>query len=464
MRIGRDNLMLWMLLMAFASPVEGVGLDVPSKRVCSSMEEFSLTVSGLEGRTDCQVSLDGVAGREEAGRYVFAAPERGWPRGFQEHRIELTMDGARTNLPFFFLNAPKPSGSVEIDSAGCYRQDGMRCFPFGLYQVRVEDMAEVRAHGFDVVHLYAWEKSDDDDACRAYVDACSRHGLKAFVGFPRQRIMDGDFACIARRVGILASHPALFCWYLFDEPALKSQYVSPERLTRFADLIRSLDPYHPVVVTTWEKEMGEYRRSWDVHWSQAYGGEPAYVAHLVDRHREWIGSPSPITLLLNSFDSDQLKARDRKEIERFDFSKFSHDRDFFRACAFLGIVKGCNGIWWWWFGRGDDGYVSVGNHDGAWADLTAVVRELAPYRALAVAEGRVATGVATSGDMAVAKYNDPRVEWWAKTVGEHTTVIAVNVAPHPLEVDLALPDGRQGRHAFKRFEVKVLKFQSKENE
>lgn len=353
----------------------------------------------------------------------------------------------------------RPANAVEIDSEGFYRRGGRRIFPFGIYQVRVQDMAEVKAHGFEVVHLYEWEKSSDDVACRAYLDACAQHELMAFVGFPRKRIMEGDFDCIARRVQMLAQHPALFCWYLYDEPALKKQYVSPERLTEFADRIRALDPYHPVVVTTWEKDMGTYRRSWDVHWSQAYGSEPSYVAHLVDRHRTWVGSPSPISLLLNSFDSEQLKALDRKEISCLDYAKFSHDGDFLRACAFLGIVKKCNGIWWWWFGRGDARYVSVGNHARAWSDLTAVVKELDAYRPLVVAEGRVVTGVATPGNAPIEKYNDPRVEWWAKTVDGRTTVIAVNVAPHPLEVDLDLPGGRRGHYAFKRFEVKILQFQ-----
>ena len=38
-----------------------------------------------------------------------------------------------------------------------------------------------------------------------------------------------------------------------DEPEIPDQYISPRNLTRYAELIRALDPYHPVVVTTWQQ-------------------------------------------------------------------------------------------------------------------------------------------------------------------------------------------------------------------
>ena len=454
----KSGVLAFLLFVTSGASAEIIRVDARAGRVCDSAESFSVPVCISGELRNLRAGFLGSKGHLENGKITFPAIKGGWPHGFREGVIEIAADGFSTNVPFFFLNEPRPETAVELDAEGYYRQRGNRLYPFGLYKVNIEDMAEVREHGFEIVHVYDWEKRDDNPGCQAYVNACGKNGLQAFVGFPRKRIIDGDFACIARRVGLLATNPALFCWYLFDEPALKSQYVSPERLTEFADLIRALDPYHPVVVTTWDEGMGEYRRSWDVHWSQAYGNEPAYVAHLVNQHRKWIGSPSPISLLLNSFDCEQNKAKDRGEIVKLDHSKFSHDRDFFRACAFLGIVKGCNGIWWWSFGRDDNRYVSVGNHAGAWADLTAVVKELDAYRPLALAEGRVVTGVATPRNVPVKHYTTPRVEWWAKTIGSQTSVIAVNVTPRLVEVDLDLPGMGKAHYRFNRFEVKILKY------
>ena len=49
-------------------------------------------------------------------------------------------------------------------------------------------------------------------------------------------IVQGNFEHVARRVGALCDHPALFCWYLFDEPEVPGQYVAPKLLTEFAEL------------------------------------------------------------------------------------------------------------------------------------------------------------------------------------------------------------------------------------
>ena len=351
---------------------------------------------------------------------------------------------------------PGAVAPITIDSEGFYCQNGKRLFPFGLYEVRIEDMAEVKSNGFDVVHLYKWESESDDDECEGYVDACVRNGLKAFIGFPRDSVIAGDIERIEKRVRKLSQNCGLFCWYLFDEPALKKQFVSPEQLTRFANAVRKLDPNHPVVVTTWDEGMCHYRRSWDVHWSQAYGTEPAYVAYLVDEHRKFIKAPSPISLLLNGFDVNQNKAMDKGTIKLLDQTKFSHDYAFLKACAFLGIVKRCNGVWWWWFGRGRDGYVSVGNNASGWKDLSRVVKDLSAFRSLVVADGGVVTGVSMPSNMKFEKYNTPRIEWWAKTIDGKTTVIAVNTAESSLDATVDIPDIGKTECRFGRYEVKVF--------
>lgn len=402
-----------------------------------------VTYLGVTG-TCARAAADGVRD------YVFAPPPGGWPRGFTEQdMVAVDAAGNRSARTFWLLNAPKPANGVVVDGDGWFARtsDGARVFPLGIYEVEPKYLAEVRAAGIDAVHLYRWESSQDDVACRAYLDTCWKtDGLRAFIGFDRgnasgKGIVQGNFAHVARRVGALADHPGLFCWYLFDEPEILGQYVSPERLTAFADLVRALDPYHAVVMTTWNQTMINYRRTWDTHWTQAYG-DPAGVVRQVEEHRRFLRNESPITLLVNCNDGAQTAAR--RQGVKPDPEKFSRDYDHLRACAFLSIVQNCNGLWWWWFARENGEYVSASQCPKAWADLVKVMKEVVALRPLVNAPAPTQTGTAVDGQA--------KVEWWRKTVDGKTTLIAVNTGTVPATVDLP----GLGRQAFRRHEVKIL--------
>jgi hypothetical protein len=404
-----------------------------------------------------ELVFHGVSGRyagSDGGdtlQYSFTAPAGGWRKGVTEG--EITARDAAGNCAattFWLLNAPKPDNAVTVEADGSYHQSGKRIFPLGIYEVAPKYMAEVRASGYDVVHTYRWESNQDDVACRKYLDSCwAADGLRAFIGFDRggwskKGIVQGNLKHIAHRVGALADHPGLFCWYLFDEPEIFNQFVSSDKLTEFADLIRALDPYHPVVMTTWNKTMNEYRRTWDTHWTQAYGN-PAAVVRQLEEHRRFLENASPITLLVNCNDQAQGSAR-KRGIEP-DPEKFSRDYDHMRACAFLGIVKECNGLWWWWFARDTRDFYTAAQVPKAWANLVKVVKEIGALRPLVTADGPVASGSAASGK--------DRVEWWAKTVDGKTTVIAVNTADKPVSVELSDSSFGSLKMDLGRYEVRI---------
>ena len=199
-------------------------------RVLSSDESFRVRVKDSAFRLP-DVRFGAAKGRyvgsDERGvlEYLFVPPASGWAKGLSEGTI-TAIDGAgnKAEKKFYLLNAPRPDNSVTLEADGCYWQSGRRIYPLGIYEVPVADMQEVKAAGWDVVHSYQWEFSQDDAACRKYLDACwAADGLRAFVGFDRgvnskKGIVQGNLAHVARRVGAMATHPALFCWYLFDEP------------------------------------------------------------------------------------------------------------------------------------------------------------------------------------------------------------------------------------------------------
>lgn len=435
-------------------------LLTPAKRILSSGDAVGVRLREMNGVPQAEfLGVKGSVSKLDGGEYRcrFDAPAAGWPQGFTEGVVKVAdAAGNHAEHSFWLLNAPKPENAVVVGTDGMFHERGKRIFPLGIYEVAPKYMDEVRASGIDVVHTYRWESDSNDVACGKYLDECHSHGLRAFIGFPRgngkegRGIKQANFEQTARRVGHLAGHPAMFCWYLFDEPEHFGQFVTPDVLTRHADIIRALDPFHPVVMSTWERNMHEHRRTWDTHWSQAYG-KPADVVSLIGTQRKYIGCSSPITTLLNCNDGVQTAAVRRKEKVDPLHTKFQRDYDWFRACAYLAIAKETNGIWWWWYGRDCKEYVTAGQVPAAWADLTRVNREIIALRPLLAAEGPVTTGRAIDGKAIV--------EWWAKLVDGQLFAIIVNTAEKPVAVDIDLPLIGRRHHKLGRFEVRMVKDQ-----
>ena len=454
---GRDDSTAWSFVQTVPQETDCLPplVRTMARRVTAPDEPFTAAVAGEVSDIAFQAHAFGIVrgspGQDTQQRFfTFAPPSGGWPRGLTEGEI-VAVDavGNRAAMPFWLLNAPIPENAVAIGPDGCYWQGGERIFPLGIYEVAPKYMAEVRAAGWDVVHQYAWEYSQDDDACRSYLDACwAADGLRAFIGFDRgvtthEGIVQGNLAHVARRVGALADHPGLFCWYLFDEPNKPEQFVTPDGLAEFADLVRALDPFHPVVMTTWGTSMNDYRRTWDTHWTQAYE-TPAHVAKEIDRHRRLLNNASPITLLVTCNDNGFGAALARGESP--DPGIFHRDYNHLRAAAFLGIVKECNGLFWWWFARDNCGpHYSAACLPEAWANLVRVVAELRAVLPLVTADGRVASGTAEAGR--------DRVEWWRKTVGDRTLFIAVNTADHPVSVTVSVPGDAPRTLDLRRYQV-----------
>ena len=255
---GRTDTKVWSFTQTAQKDVDCIPPLVLTKacRVTNSREAFIVRVKD-EGERLPDVRFNGVRGRyvgSDGGsvlHYAFDPRADGWPHGLTEGEM-VAVDGAgnRATSSFWLLNAKRPENGVIVDSDGFYSQGGKRIFPLGIYEVAPKYMDEVRLAGWDAVHSYKWEFSQDDAACRKYLDDCwAAKGLRAFIGFDRgiysrKGIVQGNLAHVARRVGALADHPGLFCWYLFDEPEVPGQFVTPDMLTQLADLVRALDPYH----------------------------------------------------------------------------------------------------------------------------------------------------------------------------------------------------------------------------
>lgn len=410
-------------------------INADHTRLLEKGDKYTFAIDAKDGVKDCSVT-DGkrTFKMQRNGNVWSVLPDGGWNEGLNTIEISATAaNGAAEKKNIWIVCAPKPEKVVVIDKEWRYSENGKHIFPLGIYQVKPEYMAEVKDAGFEVIHSYAWEGSHDEEAAKAYLDSAYAAGLRVFIGFDRghhtkKGIVQNNQEVVARRVGKLAAHPGLFCWYLFDEPEVPAYYVAPKQLTGFADLVRKLDPYHPVVMTTWGNGMNKYRKTWDTHWSQCYD-KPAVIVKLLADHRRLLLNNSPITLLIHCYDKKQSPLMRAKE--PVDWSKFEPDYDWMRAAAFAGIAKDVNGLWWWWYNKGGD-WMTASNNPETWKNLCKVVEEVRSVRPILNADGKLQMGTVTE--------NDCKLEWWMKTVDGKNTLIVVNTGEKEVEATIA-PEG-----------------------
>lgn len=361
------------------------------------------------------------------GEQLTVSPEGGWRKGLQGLEVVFhNGQGITATHHVDLLVMEVPAVPVAIDAVGRYTAGGKPIFPLGIYQVSTNAMAKVKAGGFDLIHSYQWEGEPDPGAPRSYLDAAHRSGLRAWIGFDRgkrsgQGMVQGNRGALMARVAALADHPGLFCWYLFDEPELADQYLSPRMLTEYAELVRTLDPYHPVVVSTWGPRMNQYRPSWDSHWTQAYE-KPAGVLKELILHEKLTGGKSPLTLLLHIYDKEQSPRF--KVGGKFEPARFLPDGPWMDGAVFTGLTRNVNGLFWWMLNDGGKNYLTVDKVPGAWESLTNLTHRLRSLSSILV------DGVPFSP--LVIPGSDKNLVVAAKVVAGIRTVVAVNLGEAPI--------------------------------
>ncbi len=366
------------------------------------------------------LALDGETARhrtrQDGGWQI--RPRNGWPLGASLVEVTLADEhGNATSAETWVVNTPAPPRSFEWTyDRGVF--DGERHFlPLAMYQVPIAEMGTVREAGFNTVHVYQWEGSQNDAGARDYLDACAEHGLQAFIGFDRGKssgsgLIQGDIANVARRIGALRDHPALLAWYLFDEPDLAHQYVPPGRLRDLYQLIKTLDPHHPVIVTfAMDTAAAQYPEAYDVHWTQVYQSTDR-VRGRITKHREALDGRD-IMAILTCYDRRQtgiLKAGG--EVVEAEFSPSPAKA---RADIAMALALRSSGLAWWWYGDGRRSFLTAADIPAAWESLSQAVaevreieplltdhgEELAAELTLEPADANVVARVRRAGDRAI---------------------------------------------------------------
>lgn len=94
------------------------------------------------------------------------------------------------------------------------------------------------------------------DSLRDFLDRSWRGGMRVLFHLPIKLDDNGcakDEEAIGKLIEAFRDHPALLAWHTVDEPGPRA---TPEKLLRIANMVRDLDPWHPVWIneaTFWQK-------------------------------------------------------------------------------------------------------------------------------------------------------------------------------------------------------------------
>jgi hypothetical protein len=229
----------------------------------------------------------------------------------------------------------EPAGQPAALSEACAR------LPLGVFAVPKDLLYLARMKGFEVVHDYRFEESRGrDDELAAYLDAAQALGLKVLVGFERQA--DNLLSKSVARVRRFQRHPAVWAWYLADEPKLP-QY---DQLAELAAAIRREDAAHPLALATDEPRFASLA---DLVFAYTYPvyGQPfprQDLSSWVKRLEQAAAAGSPFAVLVQTFNWNHYLHFDKRRRE----NRLPNLQEM-RFMAFSGVRRGCRGVFFFSF-------------------------------------------------------------------------------------------------------------------
>lgn len=148
---------------------------------------------------------------------------------------------------------------VTIDPDGFVRINGERRYIYGAFRDpsdSITEFAGLKKARFDLTHEYLFEGQLNGDVdkwvnrARIYLRGAEEHGVGVALGLPRDVVEGlGDVETARKLVEAVKDEPALWLWYLSDEPGRRPE---PERvaanLNKIYKMIKEVDLNHPVVI------------------------------------------------------------------------------------------------------------------------------------------------------------------------------------------------------------------------
>lgn len=259
---------------------------------------------------------------------------------------------AKTQMLAFVL------GAALLTASGCATQDS---FPIGIFSVPATDLKEMRSIGFNLV-------TGPPD--REYLNAARRAGLKVLASPGTSAGPKFDAMAARRAVADLDSHPALWGWYLVDEPDLNR--VAPEQVRAGHRFLKSIPARRPTALVIYRGDQALHYANitdftlidrYPVNWLPL-----ANFAQHVKMTRLALGKNQPLLVVIQGFSwahyPDLLRGG---ETLRAPTSQET------RCMVYSALAERANGLLFYCF---QDGRWKMAEHPDSWQAVTDIVREV----------------------------------------------------------------------------------------
>ncbi|WP_254565189.1 hypothetical protein [Oscillatoria sp. HE19RPO] len=137
-------------------------------------------------------------------------------------------------------------------------------FPVGWYDTITATRTPEKVSREGVNILLPYIINTNYERISNYLDAAEKAGVKVVLDIYRSIVQNEDTDAAIEFIRTFKEHPALFGWYLYDEPEIHG--VSAKKLKTIYETIKTEDPIHPVVLATTQpaRVSGDYKEVLDI--------------------------------------------------------------------------------------------------------------------------------------------------------------------------------------------------------
>jgi hypothetical protein len=250
---------------------------------------------------------------------------------------------------------------LAIPLAGCAHLPS-DFYPIGIYGLpETSDLAVVKAAGFNLVTA---------PPSRQYLQAAKQQGLKVLASLGTSAGPNFDAGAARAAVSQLDRHPALWAWYLTDEPDLN--LVPPRQVAAAQRFLKNLPTRKPTALALFQGHSAlDYGSIADITILDRYPIPWLPLANFpqhVRLARAAVGPSRPLLVVIQAFDwsyfPDLLPPMTGLRPPTF---------DELRCMTYCALAERANGLLYYAYQAGQ---WSMAEHPDTWTALYAVVREV----------------------------------------------------------------------------------------
>ena len=260
---------------------------------------------------------------------------------------------------------------LALGTAGC-RVTRPDAYPIGLYSVgSVTNLAEIADAGFSLVA---------GPARRGFLDAAKANGIGVMASPGSTAGAHFNAAKVRSTVAKLDGHPALWSWYLIDEPDMHS--VSPEKVKAAHRFVKRLGATKPTSLVLYQGDSAKwYGDIADITMVDRYPVPWLPLANFsqhIHKTRLATNAERPLIAVIQSFDwtAHQSKLPGEENLRP------PTEREL-RSMTYSSLARGANGIFYYSYA---DMRLKERKYPELWESLKRVVGEVRRREALFAAE------------------------------------------------------------------------------